>query len=150
MGPRLRPHCGRNSIGHSISSSSAFPSRINGSIRSPQPPVGGGAQRKSTADGEAKAVLERMGGAGVEREARNGVPPEGIPSSFPQDAAGELFGEGAGGAAGSFGHGFLGGRGLGVGLLASDGRQHVLEHPWRRTMNILFGSLSGKRYNCIK
>ena len=48
----------------------------------PRTRVGGGAQRKSTADGEAKAVLERMGGAGVEREARNGVPPEGIPSSL--------------------------------------------------------------------
>ncbi len=48
----------------------------------PRTRVGGGAQRESTADGEAKAVLERMGGAGVEREARNGVPPEGIPSSL--------------------------------------------------------------------
>ena len=47
----------------------------------PRTRVGGGAQRESTADGEAEAVLERMGGAGVERKARNGVPPEGIPPS---------------------------------------------------------------------
>ncbi|MBQ4390378.1 MAG: hypothetical protein II824_10520 [Bacteroidales bacterium] len=53
----------------------------SGGLVHPRTRVGGGAQRESTADGEAKAVLERMGGAGVEREARNGVPPEGIPSS---------------------------------------------------------------------
>ena len=54
----------------------------SGGLVHPRTRVGGGAQRESTADGEAKAVLERMGGAGVEREARNGVPPEGIPSSL--------------------------------------------------------------------
>jgi len=51
----------------------------SGGLVHPRTRVGGGAQRESTAEGEAEAVLERMGGAGVERESAERSPSGGYP-----------------------------------------------------------------------
>ena len=59
----------------------------SGGLVHPRTRAGGGAQRESTADGEAKAVLERMGGAGVERESAERSPSGGYPF-LPHDRAG--------------------------------------------------------------